>query len=443
MMMTELTDLSRIGFGCYRVTVGSPAHRDALRHALGQGCNLIDTAATYSDGDSECLVGQVLSERPRGCAFVITKIGYIHGKALRVIAGLREKGLAESGVDQLSDAFMHSIHPDYLWCQLEVSLGRLGRGWVDGLLLHNPERAFGRIGGLCRDEYYDRIGMAFEFLEEMVAEGKIRYYGVSSNSLPAPPDAPDGTDLGRLVRIARGVANDHHFKLIQFPINLLETAAVEKCDRGRSLVDLAKEYGVIALGNRPLNATSPDGFVRLASCDGSAAADAGDAALFSECLRLIRARLLRAGLPGDPNEIGILKYLADHWTTLGSPEAVTQVFDDYFFPLLDKLYGGHIPANDRAVYQAVYDRAHAFGRGHLAAKTRRIRSHLIREKKISDSDDRSLQYIACECYLNWGVDHVLVGMRDVKYVDNLKGLFRWTPWGCSGIERHAAPALGG
>ena len=50
---------SRLGFGTYRVDTREPEHREALKKALREGVNLIDTSTNYMDGDSERLVGSV------------------------------------------------------------------------------------------------------------------------------------------------------------------------------------------------------------------------------------------------------------------------------------------------------------------------------------------------------------------------------------------------
>ena len=52
--------VSALGFGAYRVDGRTPEHREALRMALGGGCNLIDTSTNYTDGASESLIGEVL-----------------------------------------------------------------------------------------------------------------------------------------------------------------------------------------------------------------------------------------------------------------------------------------------------------------------------------------------------------------------------------------------
>ena len=59
---TEGLTVSQAGFGCYRVSAGVAHHELALGMALCKGINLIDTSATYGDGGSEILVGQVLQK---------------------------------------------------------------------------------------------------------------------------------------------------------------------------------------------------------------------------------------------------------------------------------------------------------------------------------------------------------------------------------------------
>ena len=55
--------VSRVGFGGYRVDDETIGHRQALELALDQGCNLIDTSTNYTDGGSERMIGAVLAER--------------------------------------------------------------------------------------------------------------------------------------------------------------------------------------------------------------------------------------------------------------------------------------------------------------------------------------------------------------------------------------------
>ena len=53
---------SNIGFGCYRVDHRVEDHYKAMHKALTSGISLIDTSSNYSDGRSEILVGNVISD---------------------------------------------------------------------------------------------------------------------------------------------------------------------------------------------------------------------------------------------------------------------------------------------------------------------------------------------------------------------------------------------
>src|SRR6185295_15810937 len=79
---------SRLGFGGYRIDSDDPEHGEALKKALREGCNLIDTSTNYTDGESERLIGTVLGdlirkgELKREEIIVVSKIGYVQGSNL-------------------------------------------------------------------------------------------------------------------------------------------------------------------------------------------------------------------------------------------------------------------------------------------------------------------------------------------------------------------------
>src|SRR5690606_10339053 len=87
--------VSLVGFGTYRVSTREPEQREALRKALLEGCNLIDTSTNYMDGGAESLIGEVLAELfesgdlQRDEVVVVSKIGYVQGSNL-VLAERRE-----------------------------------------------------------------------------------------------------------------------------------------------------------------------------------------------------------------------------------------------------------------------------------------------------------------------------------------------------------------
>ena len=126
------TDLqvSRVGFGAYRVHEFEPEHREALKAALLSGCNLIDTSTNYTDGSSERLVGQVTSELiesgllKREELVLVTKAGYVQGENLRVARAKKERGESFPDMVEFQPDCWHNISPEFLassclpppWC---------------------------------------------------------------------------------------------------------------------------------------------------------------------------------------------------------------------------------------------------------------------------------------------------------------------------------------
>jgi aryl-alcohol dehydrogenase-like predicted oxidoreductase len=441
--MTDLENLSRIGFGCYRASIRTREHQQALRHALKSGCNLIDTASNYADGESECLVGEVLAAEADLPAFVITKTGYISSESLAFLQELHGAGRPLQDLVRTSTGLLHSIHPDFLARQMKLSCQRLDRRQLDGFLLHNPEYYFDQAGRpASEDEYYARIAKAFEFLEERVRQGRLRYYGISSNTIPFSAGSAGVASLPRLLEVAAKVSASHHFKLLQFPFNLIENDAARPHGAGQSLIEIARAHSIVTLANRPLNANSADGPIRLATYEEEIAAldEKRDSAWVGEFLELVCRRLDKEGIDCDVMEFVPIQLVARGWTNFSNPEAVDQVFDQRLFPFLDKLYRYSI---DEAVWES-FGRLRAiavlYAKRNMTRRAQALKRRWVARGVISRGDRRPLPVIACESYLDAGIDHVLVGMRSVKYVDSLKTLFR-TPadgWRASALSAEQA-----
>jgi len=279
---------SRLGFGTYRVDTREPEHREALKKALREGVNLIDTSTNYMDGDSERLVGSVLcelvkaGELTREEVVVISKIGYVQGDNLKQAEARERAGRPYPDMVKYGEGIWHCMHPDFLNDQLTLSLDHLGLATLDVCLLHNPEyflsEAAHHEGGdlaTTRDAFYRRIEQAFAFLESQAAAGRIRYYGVSSNTVTAHPSDAEATSLSRLCDAARAAASAqgksrHHFAVLQCPMNLYEAGAAVTpntgVDQRETVLEAAQREGIAVLVNRPLNAmpTKKSGVLRLA-----------------------------------------------------------------------------------------------------------------------------------------------------------------------------------
>jgi aryl-alcohol dehydrogenase-like predicted oxidoreductase len=208
---TGLT-VSVLGFGCYRVDDRVPVHAEALEAALVAGVNVIDTSTNYGDGHSERLVGEVLAKLVRSSTLsreggvVVSKVGYGQGENLELVASREASGKPFPEVVHYAEGLAHCIHPEWLSDQLGRSLGRLGFDTLDVCLLHNPEYFLSDAAkrGVAlpeaRAEFYRRIEAAFRHLESEVTKGRIRCYGVSSNTAVERASEHDAVSDARAAR---------------------------------------------------------------------------------------------------------------------------------------------------------------------------------------------------------------------------------------------------
>ncbi|KQV80609.1 aldo/keto reductase [Massilia sp. Root351] len=141
--------VSEIGFGAWAIggawgDVSKEDAKAALHAALDEGMTFIDTADVYGDGRSEQIVAEVLKERGGPKPFVATKIGR-----------------------RSSPHVAQAYNPQSLAAYVERSLVNLQTDCLDLVQLHCPPPAI----------YYQPE--VFGFMDQLVADGKIRHYGVS------------------------------------------------------------------------------------------------------------------------------------------------------------------------------------------------------------------------------------------------------------------------
>jgi aryl-alcohol dehydrogenase-like predicted oxidoreductase len=269
--------VSAAGFGCYRVDVAVQEHQQALEKALLSGINVIDTSANYADGGSEKLVGKILQELvlreqlQREEVVVVSKAGYLQGQNYQLSQERKAAARPFEDLVLYDEGLEHCIHPEFLAEQLTMSLDRLGLETIDCYLLHNPEYylSWAKTQNLKKEmikkEYLRRIKAAFIHLELEVAKGRISYYGISSNTFVRPEKHFEFTSLAQIWDIAEAISPQHHFRIIEFPCNLLETAGITEKNQpaNKSLLEFAVEKGLGVLINRPLNAMQEGRLIRL------------------------------------------------------------------------------------------------------------------------------------------------------------------------------------
>lgn len=263
--------MSNFAFGTYRVSDLNPQHIEALKEAIDSGITMIDTSSNYMDGGAEraiALAFREFDEDKRDEVEIVSKYGYIQGQNLLKI---KENSLDE--VVEYSEDCYHSISKLYLHLQLSESLKRLEMRQLDCYLIHNPE--YYLLDAIKKgidkderlDEMYRRIENAFVGLEEEVKSGRIKSYGISSNSFSVEQSSEEFLPYEDLIILAENAAvvvknTKHSFTTIELPINLLEREGL-KC------ASWAKENGLRVLANRPLNAKHENMMFRLADYDES------------------------------------------------------------------------------------------------------------------------------------------------------------------------------
>jgi aryl-alcohol dehydrogenase-like predicted oxidoreductase len=124
----------------------------AIHHALESGINFFDTAANYGTGHSEQILGRALAAK-RDKAVIATKFGFKVNETEKRVS-IREDD-----------------HLLYVRAECESSLRNLNIDVIDLYQLH------------VWDYPLEKVPEMVDLLESLVSEGKIRYYGWSTDSV--------------------------------------------------------------------------------------------------------------------------------------------------------------------------------------------------------------------------------------------------------------------
>lgn len=170
----------------------------AIHMAMDLGINFYDTAANYGAGHSESILGEAIAGR-RDKVYIATKFGHVVDEVKKI-------------VHRDDDQILSNLRQD-----CENSLRRLGTDYIDIYQLHEasyePEKA----------------PSVMAILEELVEEGKIRYYGWST-------DLPDRAGI-----FARG----EYCTAIQFALNVNHDNPEMRA--------LCKDFDLGGINKSPLN----------------------------------------------------------------------------------------------------------------------------------------------------------------------------------------------
>lgn len=222
---------SSIGLGSYLGESDDATDRlyqEAVEKALTSGINVLDAAINYRSQRSERSFGAALTRLieegavQRDEVIVCTKGGFLpfDGEYAANPPQYFKSTFVDTGILKEEDIVQgcHAMTPTFLENQLNQSLKNLNVETIDIYYIHNPET---QLAELDRLAFRDRLRAVFKWMEEKVAEGKIRMYGTATwNGYRVPEQQREYLSLEDLNLLAREEnGRDHHFKVVQLPFN--------------------------------------------------------------------------------------------------------------------------------------------------------------------------------------------------------------------------------
>lgn len=204
-------EVSALGMGCW--AIGGPFWKNgqpvgwgmindeesirSIHRALDLGINFFDTAAVYGCGHSERILAKALSGQKDGI-LIATKFGQVFDEETRQVKG-------------------YDYSPEQVRRDCEASLRRLNRETIDLFQLH------------VKDVDAAHAIMVRETLEDLADEGKIRFYGWST----------DNTESARIF------AEGAHCTAIQQQFNIF--------DGNPELLSFCEQANLASINRGPLN----------------------------------------------------------------------------------------------------------------------------------------------------------------------------------------------
>lgn len=202
--------VSPLGLGCWAIggqfymdnKIDGYGHTDdavstkAIHAALEFGINFIDTSDAYGIGHSEEVIGKAIAGK-RNQVIIATKFGYLGNESTKTLQG-------------------YNVNPDYIERACEASLRRLKTDIIDLYQLHVWE-----IG-------LSEMDSVIETLDRLIAKGKIRTYGWSTD----------------LLNGAKLFAESKNCSAIQHKLNVLSES--------NDLVLLCEEKNLASINRSPL-----------------------------------------------------------------------------------------------------------------------------------------------------------------------------------------------
>lgn len=402
--MIQIEEISRIGIGTYRMSSDNSKYNEVIKYAIESGINLIDTAAGYSYGKSELLIGQNINNEIRKSVFIVSKTGYTNKEELK------EFNQKDYNLLELENESFFSNSPEFISFQLEKSLKRLNTEYVDCYLLHNPEYYCEK--NFSADELRIIIFNSFNLLEEKIKEGKIRYYGISSNNFSKIP----------LKAILDNIHNFPGFKFLQFPFNIVErNSSFFFNNENEITIAELKEMGFFILTNRPLNTSFNGKLLRLSdnNIGNINVLEKEEEVLFEDLIKRIQHSLSNMGEDPRIEEYYPIQFFIENRKKLPDTATITLAINDYLYPFLSA-----INLIDDSIIDIVNNLKNcwqAFSQYDNQERLNDLKLTLSNEGIINKNYSGNFSSYLPELYLKeQGIGSVLMGLREKKYIDSIK-----------------------
>ncbi len=199
-------ELSALGMGCMRLptledgSINEEATAEMIDYALKNGVNYFDTAWVYHSGNSESVMGKLLSKYPRDSYYLATKF----------------PGFSADTWDKVEEIFEEQLRK----CRVD---------YFDFYLFHNVSEH--NIDAYLNDEKYG----IYSYLMEQKKNGRIRHLGFSAHG-----------NMDTLKRFLSAYGSDMEF--CQLQINYIDWHFQNAVGK----IELMKEYGIPVWVMEPL-----------------------------------------------------------------------------------------------------------------------------------------------------------------------------------------------
>ncbi len=109
--------LSKLGFGCMRFPVANGSvdytkTKELIDHAISNGINYFDTAYDYHNGNSEIVIGEILSEYPRDEIYIADKLPLYRCQTLDDCERIFYEQLSKLGTSYIDFYLIHALNSD-------------------------------------------------------------------------------------------------------------------------------------------------------------------------------------------------------------------------------------------------------------------------------------------------------------------------------------------